>query len=311
MRNLWVVPLLLIVALVAITAEKETIELPALGKVTISGPYQHDNLVVVKETNDVNRLVVKNVSDDHVFIQAGDIVKGGKQDRLMAYDLLLAPGSGKVSIGAFCVEQGRWSGRGNESAMAFAPSMNRAAGNALKSAYREEKSQQEVWRNVAKTQVQLEEAVAVDVRSSASPTSLELSLDTEAVKRATEAYEKALGTTIDNHDDAIGVVAVIGGEIQSANLYAWHDLFAAVWPRLLSELSADAVASGNGDREPATLSAEQLKALLAPTAGASTKTNEIAPGLSEEQARYGDSIRFVSKDEKLGWTRAEALKKKD
>ncbi len=112
----------------------------------ISGPHVHDNLaiyfvhgqnsggpvpltlaealenaaVVVRETGTVNTLEIENTSDAEVYIQTGDIVKGGKQDRVLTMSLLLPPKSGRVPIGSFCVEQGRWAARGKEDVKAFA-----------------------------------------------------------------------------------------------------------------------------------------------------------------------------------------------
>jgi hypothetical protein len=54
-----------------------------------------------------------------VFVQAGDIVKGGRQDRVLTVSLLIPPRSGRMAIGAYCVEQVRWSQRGHESAKKF------------------------------------------------------------------------------------------------------------------------------------------------------------------------------------------------
>ena len=62
---------------------------------------------------------MENTGKDEVFVQAGDIVKGGQQDRVLSVDLLLPPRSGEVSIAAFCVEHGRWTARGNEDARQF------------------------------------------------------------------------------------------------------------------------------------------------------------------------------------------------
>src|SRR5262249_42685987 len=102
---------------------------------TISGPYSHKNLtifllhgenqkagkspltlqeamaekkVIVHETGNVNELSIENVSDEEVYVQSGDIVKGGRQDRVLAMDLIVPPKSGKMPIESFCVEHGRW-----------------------------------------------------------------------------------------------------------------------------------------------------------------------------------------------------------
>jgi hypothetical protein len=61
----------------------------------------------------------------------GDIVKGGKQDRVMGYDLLLSVKSGPMPILSFCVEHGRWQQRGGEDATMFSSSMNTTVGNSL------------------------------------------------------------------------------------------------------------------------------------------------------------------------------------
>jgi hypothetical protein len=118
----------------------------------VSGPYTHDNLslflihgssggktsyltlkdalaqkkVVVHESTNVNELAIENLSDRDVFIQGGDIVKGGEQDRVLSNDFVLGPRSGKTPISAFCVEHGRWSQRGAEPARQFASSAGKA-----------------------------------------------------------------------------------------------------------------------------------------------------------------------------------------
>lgn len=75
--------------------------------------------VVVHETGNVNRLQIENRSGEEVFVQSGDLVKGGKQDRVLIMSMMLPPHSGKLSIEAFCVEQGRWSKRGAEDVSRF------------------------------------------------------------------------------------------------------------------------------------------------------------------------------------------------
>src|SRR5215217_5697724 len=116
----------------------------------ISAPYSHKNLTIflihgkdetsktniltlqeamerkilhVYETSDVNELAVENISKYFdVFIQSGDIVKGGKQDRILAVSIIIAAHSGRIKIEAFCVESGRWQKRGNEDTGQFSSS---------------------------------------------------------------------------------------------------------------------------------------------------------------------------------------------
>jgi hypothetical protein len=160
----------------------------AASNYVVSGPYSHKNLtifllhgadqrqdktpltlqeamerkmVVVHETGDVNNLAIENLSDEEVYVQSGDIVKGGQQDRVLALDLIVPPKSGRIPIDAFCVEQGRWSRRGNEAVEAFSASDNALASKDLKIAAKARKSQGEVWTNVGKAQEKLAANLAV------------------------------------------------------------------------------------------------------------------------------------------------------
>src|SRR4051812_31013720 len=109
----------------------------------------------VYETGTVQQLSIENLSDQPVFVQAGDIVKGGKQDRVLTTDLLLPPRSGRLPIASFCVEQGRWTKRGAESADRFNAASATVPTRALKMAVREPQNQGNVWRNVAEARVKL------------------------------------------------------------------------------------------------------------------------------------------------------------
>jgi hypothetical protein len=87
----------------------------------------------VYETEDVDELIVENISPKYdVFIQSGDIVKGGKQDRVLAISIIVPRNSGKVSIEAFCVESDRWDDRGNENSKEFSSSDERIVSRELK-----------------------------------------------------------------------------------------------------------------------------------------------------------------------------------
>lgn len=129
----------------------------------ISGPHTHANLavflihgsnqtakkfltlqealqqhkVVVYETGSVNQLAIENVSaDEDVYIQSGEIVKGGQQDRTLKDDLILPTKSGKVPIASFCVEHGRWSRRGQEAVRNFDSAPQAVASKEMKMAVR-------------------------------------------------------------------------------------------------------------------------------------------------------------------------------
>jgi hypothetical protein len=235
----------------------------------LSGPYTHKNLTVylvhgdndltgktpltleeamdrklvkVHETSDVNELEIENVSaTEEVYVQAGDIVKGGKQDRILSVDLIVPANSGRMPISSFCVEQGRWEARGGESTREFKPSVGMAPSKEIKLAAKRDMSQAEVWQGVAASQSKLSAASNTNVSSSVSRSSLPLTLENEVVRANAEDYIDALGMIVNGKSDVIGFVFAINGEINSADTYASHDLFSKLWPKLLKAAAIEAV----------------------------------------------------------------------
>ena len=212
----------------------------------LSGPYTHGNLTVflvhgkdqttktfltlqealaqkkvrVYETKDVNELAIRNLSNQDVYVQAGDIVRGGEQDRMISIDFIVPPRSGRMPIEAFCVESGRWNRRGNEDPSSFSSSENSASSNGLKLAAKSKRSQDDVWQNVSAVQEKLNNNMTVEVRSSVSASSLELSVENAKVKETTAAYINTLSGILRNKPDVIGYVFAINGKVYSADIYA-------------------------------------------------------------------------------------------
>ncbi|VTR99285.1 Hypothetical conserved protein OS=uncultured planctomycete GN=HGMM_F07G10C29 PE=4 SV=1 [Gemmata massiliana] len=211
-------------------------------------------LAVVHETGTVNTLAVENRSPDYeLFIQSGDIVKGGRQDRVAAVDMLVLPGSGNVPLPAHCVEQGRWTGRVGESARVFQKSDAFAAGKELK--YANASGQQSaVWQTVSENQSKLRANVAANVTENASPSSFQLTLEAPAVKSKVAEYEAALKTAGSARGDIVGVVFVVNGQITGAEVYGSNTLFRKAWPKLLSAAAVEAVAehAGQATTQPPT-----------------------------------------------------------
>ena len=105
-------------------------------------------------SGEVNTLEVENGSDEFLFLHVGDVIRGGKQDRTIATDVVLPPRSTPVTIDAFCVEHGRWAAD-VASGMAFSLSDAMVSGAALKRTIQAEQSQRGVWNAVAETEAQV------------------------------------------------------------------------------------------------------------------------------------------------------------
>ena len=199
------------------------------------------NLFVVYETGSVNELMVENLSKEFdVFIQSGDIVKGGRQDRVLAVSIIIPARSGKVSIEAFCVESGRWTKRGNEESDKFTSSNDRIVTKELKIAANGERSQTEVWKQVSEAQARLGKSVGGTVNSPKSESSLQLSLENREVVANIDEYMKRLGSAIDGKSDVIGYAFSINGQINSADIYVSNALFKKLWPKLIQSSAVEA-----------------------------------------------------------------------
>jgi hypothetical protein len=182
-----------------------------------------------------------------VYIQGGDIVKGGEQDRVLSNDFVLPRHSGKVPISAFCVEHGRWSQRGSEPSKYFGSSTETVATKNMKVAVHADKDQAKVWEEVSKTQVAVSANAAgiapgvSGVASRVSPSSLQLSLESQAVNAAVSGYVKALSDVIKGKPDVVGMAFAVNGEMNSADIYASPGLFEAMWPKLLKASAVESV----------------------------------------------------------------------
>jgi len=199
-------------------------------------------VVVIDETGDVNQLSVTNHSDkDYVFVQAGDIVKGGRQDRTLSQDLVLPPKSGKIALDAFCVEQGRWSRRGGEQADKFSSSNKGLSSKRLKLAAKQAKSQQAVWEAVAAEQEKLSRGIGKSVRKPASATSLQLSLEDADVEKQIQEYRRVLLPLGRREKNAIGFAYAINGRFNSADIYGDPGLFQKLWPKLVESAACEAL----------------------------------------------------------------------
>ncbi len=233
--------------------------------------------VTVLETGNVNELKIENTGSEDVFVQAGDIVKGGQQDRVLTVSLLVPGKSGQIPIGAYCVEHGRWSARGHEDVKRFAsaekavpsreaklammapakpePMPDAAAqavpaGNVnripqqrqLYGAASETSSRQgEVWKNVGKIQDKLSATLNARVASGVSDSSLQLALENEKLGQARADYIKAIREAGEKADDVVGVVVAINGRMSSADVYPSNALFRKMWPKLLDAAATEAI----------------------------------------------------------------------
>jgi hypothetical protein len=259
------------------------------GDYRLSGPFTHQNLtvflihgpnrtthnlltleeaidqrkVVVYETRSVNELAIENMSDEDVFIESGDIVKGGAQDRTLKDDLILPSKSGKINISSFCVEHGRWTKRGNESLGTFNGSQQAVATKELKMAVKMKSDQREVWDQVAQAQEKLARNIGGSSRAAVSPTSLVMTMEAPAVRRSTDGYIQELAGIVNGKNDVVGYAFAIDGKVNSADIYATHALFGKLWMKLLRSSAVEAVTEFEPGKKFEPVTAAAVKTAMA------------------------------------------------
>lgn len=194
---------------------------------------------LLHETGDVNELLVENPTDRDLFIQAGDMVKGGRQDRTLGADFIVPAHSGKVPIPAFCVESARWHRRGAESAAHFSKSDHITSSKKLHAALRLKKQQGEVWNAVAENQAKLSGVIGSCISGQSSPTSLQLAYEHQSLKEALDGYLAKLPAEAPL--EANGVVWAINGRLSHADIYASPTLFTKLWGKLRRAAAMEAL----------------------------------------------------------------------
>ncbi|HKA02373.1 MAG TPA: DUF6569 family protein, partial [Candidatus Solibacter sp.] len=246
-----------------------------------------------------------------VYVQSGDIVKGGRQDRVLTTDFILPAHSGKLPISSFCVEQGRWTKRGAESDAQFSASANSVPSKDLKLAVKKAGAQSEVWASVAQARMALSvpaappapnrpATAAMGSAGLASSTSMQLALESKPVVDATEAYVKALSKIVDTRPDVAGYVYAINGEINSAEVYASPELFRQMWPKLLRASATEALAERPKAKSKTPPTAADVKTALADADRANSSSRQTAGRSTVTRKESAKVVVFETHDSKQG-----------
>jgi hypothetical protein len=217
----------------------------------------------------VNQLVLINRSKRPLLLLAGELVSGGKQDRVIAKDRIVVPGSDPLPLDVFCVEHGRWSAGSifTNSATIVHPSVREQAALAQR--------QTDVWASVA--------AGSTSPRATADPAP---QVSAEVISGAiendapTQSYQKIYGSrrvapSIDAMVNevqrrfrketaglkgarVVGVVIAYGGEVAWSDIFASGQLFDQYWGKLLRSYAVEAVARPTLREKAATEDAEEF-----------------------------------------------------
>jgi hypothetical protein len=197
---------------------------------------------------EVNRLVLVNNSDRPLILLAGEIVTGGKQDRVVGKDRIVPAKSDPIDLAVFCVEPGRWVAAkpdfGSFHSQMAQPSVRRSA--------MADQDQQKVWSEVRSTQQSLAAQASPEAAGGAGggirgTSSYAGVMANEEVKRKVDAValpieQSYLGLMRDLRErNAVGVVVAVNGQIIWADMFASTALLEKYWPKLIRSYAAEAL----------------------------------------------------------------------
>jgi len=258
---------------------------------------------------EVNRLVLINNAKRPLLLLAGEIVTGGKQDRVIGKDRIVPAESDPVDLSVFCVEPGRWvassehfgtSGATYGGAIGGVAAGTMMAQPSVRAKAMGDKDQAEVWAEVRKQQQSM--AVAVAAAPAAPPASTQEIQSTSSYARVMENkdvkekvdeitapiqqnYESLIKQLRDRK--AVGVVVAVNGRIIWADVFASTDLLERYWPKLVRSYASEAVVSRAKGGE---VGSAQAEAFLADTEGR-RETIEIEPGVYRHTEANGDGFK--------------------
>jgi hypothetical protein len=207
-------------------------------------------LAVVSErgtasTENVHYLRINNHSDQTIYVSSGEILSGGRQDRIVAQDTLLEPNGKDQYVSAMCVEELRWS----EKEKKF--SYQGFANPALRKVLDESRNQVLIWREISK---QLEEN-NIPNKSSAY---LARVADKKMMLLNDEYYNFFKEKFKSADSSIVGFVCMTGNRVIGADIYASTDLFYNQLDPLLKGYCDQAVYMG----KPVTITLEEEKIYL-------------------------------------------------
>jgi hypothetical protein len=238
----------------------------------------------------VNQLVLINNSKRPLLLLAGEIVTGGKQDRIIAADRIVPPESDPIDLGVFCVEPGRWT----EASASFKSLDSAMAQPALRAKALGDRDQQKVWSEVGKTRDRMAEAVTVNAAPAIRGTTsyarvmqnYEVQQKVESVAQPIQHHYQSLIKPL-REQNAVGVVVAVNGQIVWADLFASTDLLEKYWPKLVRSYATEAVVT-RGQARPAN--SEQAHEFLNRMEGRH-ETVDSEPGLYRHTEISGDGFK--------------------
>jgi ARG and Rhodanese-Phosphatase-superfamily-associated Protein domain len=237
---------------------------------------------------EVNRLVLVNNSNRPLLLLAGEIVTGGKQDRVIGVDRIVPPRSQPIDLSVFCVEPGRWvasSERFSSMGSAMAQPSVRMPAMAMR-------DQQQVWNNVASARADMVAAAPQAATVIGGTTSYAKTMQNPEVEKKVASVAADYSGMLNElrKSGAKGVVVSVNGHITWADIFASTDLLEKYWQKLIRSYAAESLTNvrtrGQADQRAAQDFVDQLSG--------NYEVSETEPGVFRRTEITGDGYKVFA-----------------
>jgi hypothetical protein len=201
----------------------------------------------------VNSLTLDNKADRPLFLLAGEVVIGGKQDRIIGRNTVV-PAKTTQEVPVFCVEHGRWQGDSKEFTTAKALAHGRLRGMASFA------SQQDVWNEVSEKNDKLETKSSTDTYRKIAQQQGD---STSKVEKAAKKVDAELGKLPDDvRGKVVGFAVSVNGKVATVDMFNSHALFEKLQSKLVRSYITEAI-DVKADKTAKTATATDVKAFIA------------------------------------------------
>lgn len=187
---------------------------------------------------------IENKSKRDLYIQAGETILGGRQDRVIKCDTMI-PAKTKVLVAVYCVEQSRWKGSSDFQGDKRMPFIAPTRGLRYYVQHKCGGQQSKVWDEVEEAKRKAAGAFGTG-RSETSSVheELEKALSNEDFKELVRC-----GKENEVPQDALGAIFVANGDLLGFDVYASHDIFVKQFPKLLNSAAFEALLESKSEKK--------------------------------------------------------------
>jgi hypothetical protein len=161
---------------------------------------------------DLKALMVDNLSDKYLLLLAGEILAGGRQDRVIAKDMLIPPKSLKNEIPVFCIEDGRWSDK--EAKFKYQGGTD----NSLRSLMDSTMDQQKIWKFIR-------QQIRRNNISSETESYVNLIASKQLSDTLNEYYKYFISRFAGGDSSYLGVICMSGNKVIGSDIFINRELF--------------------------------------------------------------------------------------